>query len=62
MVVKFRYKIGYHEVPELRNKFLDVANWCNENIGERRITWDFDLYKCRFRFKRDYTMFLLRWA
>jgi len=58
----FRYKINYNDVPDYYRKHLEIIDWCLENVGEPSITWKFYMFKCRFRFKRDYTMFLLRWA
>jgi hypothetical protein len=56
----FRYTVGYHEVPGYFKQHREIVDWCLENVGEPSITWKFHMWKCRFRFKRDYTLFLLR--
>ena len=58
----FRYTVDYGKVPGYFKQHLDIVDWCSENVGKPGITWEFRRFKCRFRFKRDYTMFLLRWT
>ena len=58
----FRYTVGYNEVPGYFKQHLEIINWCKENVGDPSITWTFKNFKWRFRFKRDYTWFMLRWA
>ena len=61
----FRYRVKYR-APYLDSamaKHQEVCEWLKENVGEPRITWQFTpTWHLHFRFKRDYTMFLLRWA
>ena len=47
-------------------KSYEVFNWCRHNIGEELIEWKYVAYRSeryiRFRFKKNYTLFLLRWS
>lgn len=61
----FRYRVEYRAPysNEAMARHSEVLQWLRENIGEPRITWRFShTWYLYFRFKRDYTMFLLRWA
>lgn len=60
----FRYKVAYRPIAGYQQylNIAEITNWCKENVGDPHITWSFSNWKWRFRFKRDYTMFLLRWS
>ena len=61
--MKGRYR---HIVPRDFQKHQEMRKWCDENIKDRLINWDFTYYKSNyrfiFRFKKHYTWFLLRWS
>ena len=60
----FRYKVPYrmpHSFGDI-DRHNEVCEWLCENVGEPRITWRFSpTWNLYFRFKKDYTLFLLRW-
>ena len=58
----FRYTVDYNSIPACHRVHTEILDWCHANVGYPRITWSFSNWKWRFRFKRDYTMFLLRWS
>jgi hypothetical protein len=60
----FRYKVDHNTVTTsvYDIKQREIVNWCLENIGDPLITWRCYSMKWHFRFKKDYLLFLLRWA
>lgn len=57
-----RYKVSYYTVPQFASKRQEMIDWCWATFGTAHITWKFKNWNWCFRYKKDYTMFLLRWA
>ena len=60
----FRYKVEYRNIPNFMERRVEVIQWCKDNLGAENInlTWTSYAWKMRFRFKKDYVLFLLRWT
>jgi len=57
-----RYKVGYHSIPNYYERRAEMREWCDENVGVMHINWKFKNWNWYFRFKKDYSHFLLRWS
>lgn len=62
--MSMRYKYIFPVYPGIEKR-QEVRKWLEEYVGKQLIDWDFKYYKMAFRvafrFKKDYTLFLLRW-
>lgn len=58
----FRYKVKHTEIPNFFARRLEITQWCIANVGEPTITWSYNSFTYRFRFKKNYVTFLLRWT
>lgn len=56
---KFKYK--FDETNSTREQRGDRAAWCEEWIPNQN-NWDLYMGTWRFRYKKDYAKFLLRWT
>lgn len=57
-----RYKKELYSIPHIFERQPEILKWCSDSVGNFRINWKLGNGKIYFRFKRDYTHFLLRWA
>lgn len=55
----WKYKHSYYNIPGYHEKYEDMRAWCHENFG---LNWQMYRRIWRFRYKRDYQTFLLRWT
>ena len=58
MSSKWKYKHHYHKTINYYEKFEPMKEWCREQFGDN---WAFRGWIWRFRYKKDYVLFLLRW-
>jgi hypothetical protein len=58
----FRYEKDYHSVPDFYQQRIEMSAWCNEQFGEFGTSWIFYRSVWRFRYKKDFSYFMLRWA
>ena len=42
--------ISVYFPPELDNKIHDMMDWCDRNLGTRRVAWDYVWYMHAFEF------------
>lgn len=54
-----RHKVDYHSVPNFKENREEMIEWCREQFGSRN--WALYRFLWRFRYKKDYAYFLLRW-
>jgi hypothetical protein len=61
--MSFRYKHQPIPLPPDEQRRA-MHQWCLDNFGSYHTTfvWKYSAYTWRFRFKKDYVAFLLRWA
>lgn len=59
--MNFRYTVRNSSVPSHFVNRDEIVEWLFENVGGAS-RWRYSSFRWRFRFKKDYTLFLLRWS
>lgn len=55
----WKHKHSYYSVPNFKANLDDMRVWCQNNFANN---WEMYNHTWRFRFKKDYMLFLLRWT
>ena len=68
MIPQFKNKVAHRSLNWIDSSGHMVARkdemiqWCRSNFGAAGPSWYYYDYVWRFRFKKDLTAFMLRWA
>jgi hypothetical protein len=62
----YQYTVTVKEVEYCEEIHKDIINWMYDNIGKchRHTRWrrNFECIYVKFRYERDYILFMLRWG
>ena len=57
-----KYRVSVWEMPKWNSHTSkEILQWCRENCGDQWIDWSYASWEFRFRYKKTYAHFLLRW-
>jgi hypothetical protein len=61
-LAKLRHKKDYHTIPDFYEKRGEMIKWCEGHFGDYGNNWALYMNVWRFRYKKDFSHFLLRWT